>query len=162
MQKQIIPQLFHKINPYFKNFSVFSGDSFAIGRCRAAARVPPARTAPNANCQRQPAGAVKGQNQQNGLSNLGEANPSAFCTICRISAICVMLTQNAYPHSFHTPAGLWITLVDKHVENVENYELSTVISPVQFSPGLVKKLYKSMHNRRRRISYNWVTATLRL
>ena len=37
-----------------------------------------------------------------------------------------MLIKNAYPQ----PVNLWKTLVDKPVENVENYALSTDISLV--------------------------------
>ena len=37
-----------------------------------------------------------------------------------------MSIKNAYPQ----PVNLWKTLVDKPVENVENYALSTVISPL--------------------------------
>ena len=32
--------------------------------------------------------------------------------------------------NIHRPDSLWITLVEKPVENVENYELSTGIAPL--------------------------------
>ena len=54
-------------------------------------------------------------------------------TYCRSG---FMSIKNAYPQ----PVNLWKTLVDKPVENVENYALSTVISPLCLPPASCGKL----------------------
>ena len=50
-------------------------------------------------------------------------------------------------HPFHSPNSLWKTLVDNHVDNVENTCFSTVIRHRQFSPGQPKMLHKPLHIR---------------
>lgn len=152
-------------NRLYRNFSIKSIPFskifllFSEGTNRAVPNGVTIPSQPRARCQRRLA-AVKGYFSQILLSKFVAVGRCEKCTICRNNGFQIMLTSSAYPHSFHTPPRLWITVVDNYVENVENYEFSTVISLPEFSPGLVKSLHTPLHKPASPGNNHQVTATV--
>ena len=103
MQKQIIPYFPQEINPFFKNFH----RDFSI-----AAPLPCPRSS---GCQ------VALLNKFRTVRKSREtAQFVGFCNCCYVN----------FPFlsaMVHSPCGLWKRAVEKHVDNVENSGLSTVI-----------------------------------